>query len=614
MEFVHIYGFDSFQKVREHTCSFPGGHYPLGTYNFWHTGLHIWGGSRIQPTGIKKNGPVKPIAKGKIRAFRLTKKELDVNVLFEKFYNGKYPDSLPYEDVNCFAEETTKKFHYDHFDNRASGYTKTPLFMLPNQNWEITKKFICNVSNNFVLLEHEVPWLKKNLPGGPVKYYSLYMHLKAYDELSPAEKAAITIGPSSVWNDSNPFDTTSISVIPPDQPQNNGQRDKDVGAMDILGYPGYTPLQSNICHIEVFTPDERILDLTKLVDPNEVVFTKRAEPYLEWEGFLKEEQGITVISKDDALGKQISMDGSSRIQMFDIERIRYDDDLCNLLSRRIIYTKSQWDEDNLDEYMEMGYRYFSGKEKEKKKSCLIPQMVFDKENRVGSLLGDFNTARKFYYFHPGAFVNNFLEIYNTIVQGKGLIKFTSTYLMGDAPWGSDFVGNAAPTKNEDQYRMKNVGCLVTGLANMISTFNECDITPAVINNKKYFPSKGTDNDKSNIDTLRVIEDYGLTREQCYKDKTGCNIKSKIESIKNDLIVGHMVIAWVYYSDRDLNAKHFVGVNDIDPTGNYIDIAPTSEQDRNESNRKSSWKINNKVYVPFENIERIDIYFKKVKEK
>ena len=124
----------------------PGGYYPIGTGNIWHSGVHInyKGGDRI----------IRPIIPGgRVVAFRLNDEyqecELPENITQDSFLH----EFAHYQ--NKYAEIQDGDYSYYELDKALEDKTYT-------------------VSNNFILLKHEIEskYLSKKLV-----FYSLYMNL-----------------------------------------------------------------------------------------------------------------------------------------------------------------------------------------------------------------------------------------------------------------------------------------------------------------------------------------------------------------------------------------------------------------------------------------------------
>ena len=124
----------------------PGGYYPIGTGNIWHSGVHInyKGGDRI----------IRPIIPGgRVVAFRLNDEyqecELPENITQDSFLH----EFAHYQDK--YAEIKDGDYSYYELDKTLEDKTYS-------------------VSNNFILLKHEIEteYLSKKLV-----FYSLYMNL-----------------------------------------------------------------------------------------------------------------------------------------------------------------------------------------------------------------------------------------------------------------------------------------------------------------------------------------------------------------------------------------------------------------------------------------------------
>jgi len=245
-----------------------GGFYPVGANNLWHTGLHISGTSGVRP-----------IAPGKIIAARITNDELDANTIFKELYGSRvteFPRVLKpavdraRQEIRDIIEngsdfelvsdpEKQLEFYRLKPDNQFSNSRQVPQALID---------FYCRTSNNFVLIEHE---LKSYNDSGTIKYYSLYMHLKALGSILDnrkkdameifykSENGVMPVARRSSGNDSdNKFnDTRSIRT----------GLGHEVDRNQVIGYPGFLPFQENVCHLEVFSEDRGILDLSSIFDP-----------------------------------------------------------------------------------------------------------------------------------------------------------------------------------------------------------------------------------------------------------------------------------------------------------------------------------------------------------
>jgi hypothetical protein len=203
-----------------------------------------------------------------------------------------------------------------------------------------------------------------------------------------------------------------------------------------------------------------------------------------------------------------------------------------------------------------------------------------------------------------------------------LKPFSSNYLMSDAPWNEKKVGNSI---NDPKNYMNKIGCLVTGLVNVINTLTGKDITPGYLNEQKdYFPETEDDDKNSDIYINQVANDYGLIHTQRFNN---------FEDAFLDIVSStnfYVVLAKVKFRDND-SRRHYVGVNGFKNIKKfniknenlkkeelsipYIEIVPTSEKDLNKNLRKSTWVFmeegnNKKVYAPFSDIIQLEIFRKK----
>jgi GH24 family phage-related lysozyme (muramidase) len=122
---------------------------------------------------------------------------------------------------------------------------------------EALKNFVCKTSNNFVLIEHEVPY--RGSMQKPIKYYSLYMHLKPPQMLD------------LLWQ----MKLSRHNWYPKHPPKNNfaGEdtivlvnKNNEVNTGDLIGCKGNIPYQPDTYHIEVFSTDERIVNMVDYFD------------------------------------------------------------------------------------------------------------------------------------------------------------------------------------------------------------------------------------------------------------------------------------------------------------------------------------------------------------
>jgi hypothetical protein len=280
---------DDFSKLWEHIKSFYGGYYPIGANNYWHTGLHV--------KGIE---PVKAIAPGEIIAYRTTCAELDYVKIFKMFNDDKYP--------------TISRFHYDmakdYIDSENNlnlkeildkyydtDGTNDPIPRRKNSNpdgndGKLIKRFLYCTSNNFVLVEHTIPFVKENEDA--IKYYSLYMHLKAISTLTQSDQNRIY---KSFEYEKMPNELNKQFV-------KNVKNQLPVDRDSELGFPGYIPYQSNICHIEIFSSDKRILELWKHIDPTKAnvygIGEYQVNELVECELTLNYSEKLT-LNKDDKI-------------------------------------------------------------------------------------------------------------------------------------------------------------------------------------------------------------------------------------------------------------------------------------------------------------------------
>jgi hypothetical protein len=491
MIFEYPYGLGTYSGVWKNTQRFYGGYYPLAIDNYWHTGLHIGGYLCYEDEETKRPLPVKPIAPGKIIAFRTAMVEINPTEIFDLLYKRLGQDiypKLPWQTVECEADKTpgrnNVRSEYDiltsYFD-RDHTYYKRNKTRIRDEEKEVVVNFIAKISTSFVLIEHEIPYVKKE--SAPIKFYSLYMHLSAFTENTTSDTALI---PGALRRDAlRPGENSlnRLKVVIPSEPI-------DVDTGTILGYPGNILFQKHICHMEIFSKDSRILNLIDHVDlkminiyetgiyevqgavpckdpsrkltsgnrieykgisveggqvyikfkdtggPNEYEVKKEHISHkgyedrrsgagagneaagdkiihhtpLAWDGFTVYDSNRCRCDQRDIIDlldiDYSGYDGRQKdgvLDLVEIELLRYKPERYDKLAKMIIQVKSQWDEAYNEDYIKEAYKDYSPKGMpERIRKFENPQMVFKKGVRIPGL----ENSAKYYFFHPGAFVNN----------------------------------------------------------------------------------------------------------------------------------------------------------------------------------------------------------------
>jgi hypothetical protein len=170
---------------------------------------------------------------------------------------------------------------------------------------------------------------------------------------------------------------------------------------------------------------------------------------------------------------------------------------------------------------------------------------------------------------------------------------------GNNDWADEPVGNSSD--NKDNY-MRNIGCGVTGSANAANTLNGSDLSPQTVNaTKTLFSTIGTDDKKSDIDFKKFASSQSLNCENIWS-----SFGEKLKELDNNA-TSYAVLAKVLYKDGS-SAGHYIGVNNI--SGDYVEIAPTSNNDTNSKVRRDDWKFENgKVLVPIKDVLRLVVFSK-----
>lgn len=128
----------------------PSGYYPIGVGNFWHSGVHInyKSGNRI----------IKPlITNGKVVLFRLNKE---------------------YEECDL-PEKITQDMYNNEFSNYKAKYEEVDERGYKYYNLKEGTDNTYSVSNNFILLKHEI---ESEQLIKPLVFYTLYMNLAPITE------------------------------------------------------------------------------------------------------------------------------------------------------------------------------------------------------------------------------------------------------------------------------------------------------------------------------------------------------------------------------------------------------------------------------------------------
>ena len=200
---------------------------------------------------------------------------------------------------------------------------------------------------------------------------------------------------------------------------------------------------------------------------------------------------------------------------------------------------------------------------------------------------------------------NFIDLWGLEIQGR-----TSEFKMSDTDWGDLPTGYGTEhKKNKDVGMLKDTGCAITEMSNIISSATGKTITPKDINDDK-------NNFTINTDLLNMKdlgEKYNLEFDYWTKDKQG-NLGKKLSELSQSS-KKYYIAAQVRYKEN--GALHWVGIVDIiiDKDGKiYAKIAPTSTNDTKKSARKlDSWKLDENGDMWIETSEINKIYtFEKTK--
>ncbi len=200
---------------------------------------------------------------------------------------------------------------------------------------------------------------------------------------------------------------------------------------------------------------------------------------------------------------------------------------------------------------------------------------------------------------------NFIDLWGLEIQGR-----TSEFKMSDTDWGDLPTGYGTEhKKNKDVGRLKDTGCAITEMSNIISSATGKTITPKDINDDK-------NNFTINTDLLNMKdlgEKYDLEFDYWTKNKQG-NLGKKLSELSQSS-KKYYIAAQVRYKEN--GTLHWVGIVDIiiGKDGKiYAKIAPTSTNDTKKSARKlDSWKLDENGDMWIETSEINKIYtFEKTK--
>ena len=188
-------------------------------------------------------------------------------------------------------------------------------------------------------------------------------------------------------------------------------------------------------------------------------------------------------------------------------------------------------------------------------------------------------------------------------DGSIIMIVPSLYKMNKGVWRDDWTGNGVEDK-----RLRETGCAITVMSNIVSTATRNGTTPCTINAQKDNFSFNTDD----LSMQKVGENSNLKFDYWTKEHTDLSRKLKeLDSSSGQFYIAAQV---KYNAAGD---SHWVGVNDvIEFDGKaYIEVSASSTFDRDKDNRpRSTWSLrrNGKMYIEVSDINKI-YTFKKEQE-
>ncbi len=183
--------------------------------------------------------------------------------------------------------------------------------------------------------------------------------------------------------------------------------------------------------------------------------------------------------------------------------------------------------------------------------------------------------------------------------------------MGDSEWADELTGNGVDftAKKGKSGQLKNTGCAITEMSNVISSATGKTITPKDINDNKSYFATGTDD----LYMQQLAEDNGLSVSSFYKSDYG-DLGNKISEL-NDSENQYFISTQVKYTEDD-EKSHWVGISAIETREDgktYAKIEPTSARDTLKSQRpRDSWALddNGDMWIETSDINKIYTYQKK----
>ena len=183
----------------------------------------------------------------------------------------------------------------------------------------------------------------------------------------------------------------------------------------------------------------------------------------------------------------------------------------------------------------------------------------------------------------------------TDLDGSMIMAIPSLYKMNRGVWRDDKTGN-----NIEGKRLRETGCAIAVMSNIVSSISGSGTTPRAINDQK-------DNFASNTDCLNmqnVGEDKNLTFD--YWTKAHTDLSMKVKELDSDLGEFYVAAQVKYNTAGD---SHWVGVNDVvEMDGKtYIEVSASSTSDLSKDNRpRSTWSTrrNGKMYVEINDVNKI----------
>ncbi|MCR4939958.1 MAG: DUF6531 domain-containing protein [Treponemataceae bacterium] len=198
---------------------------------------------------------------------------------------------------------------------------------------------------------------------------------------------------------------------------------------------------------------------------------------------------------------------------------------------------------------------------------------------------------------------NFVDMW-----GLKFKKRTFHNLMGDSAWRNELTGNGVDFLAEkgEIGQLRNTGCAITEMSNVISSATDIILTPKDINDDKSYFAAGTDN----LYMQKLAEDNGLIFDYWTKNVQG-DLGKKITELKNNKNE-YLISAQVKYKEED-EKSHWVGITDVETREDgktYAKIAPTSILDTSKSHRpRDSWVLdeNGDMWIETSDINKIYTY-------